>query len=167
MRPTLKLQPNAPFTRAALGEDLNKIRQAIIAQGRLAPQLNDPKVTLDEAGNAVTIDLTGGIGPKVDVRVQNYTINQKTQRALLPVTREGNIDLSAIEEGRRRLRNKLQSEGYFFADITYTCTVTPPVSTAIATSGTEESCQNLNAADLSGRNVQIVYDVDHGRRFKL
>jgi len=167
VRPTLKLQPNAPFTRGALGEDLSRIRQAIIALGNLAPQLNDPKVTLNDAGNAVTIELTGGIGPKVDVRVQHYDVSPKVQRALLPVTREGNIDLSAIEEGRRRLRNKLQSEGYFFADITYTCTVTPPVSTAVATNGTSATCENLNAADLSGRSVQIVYDVDRGRRFKL
>ncbi len=168
VRPTLKLQQSAPFTRAALGEDLNKIRQAIIAQGRLAPQLNDPKVTLNEAGNGVTIDLTGGVGPHVDVEVKNYELSQKTQRALLPVTREGNIDLSAIVEGERRLRNRLQSEGYFFAEITYTCAVTPPVSTTAAAPATpEESCENLNARDLSGRNVRIVYDVDRGRRFKL
>ena len=167
VRPALKLQQNAPFTRAALGEDLNKIRQAIIALGNLAPQLDDPKVTLNDAGNAVVIDLTGGIGPKVDVEVRNYEVSPKTQRALLPVRREGNIDYSAIEEGRRRLRNKLQAEGYFFAEINYTCTVSPPLPTTIAQNGTEETCQNLNATELSGHNVQIVYDVDPGRRFKL
>ena len=30
--------------------------------------------------------------------------------------REGNIDVSAIEEGARRLRNKLQEDGYFFTE---------------------------------------------------
>ena len=45
-------------------------------------------------------------------------MSEKTARELLPVKREGNIDVSAIVEGARRLRNKLQEEGYFFAEVT-------------------------------------------------
>ncbi|MBD0325755.1 MAG: hypothetical protein ICV68_04955, partial [Pyrinomonadaceae bacterium] len=41
VRPDLKLQPNTPFTRAALGEDINRIRDAIIKSDHLAPQLED------------------------------------------------------------------------------------------------------------------------------
>src|SRR6185312_7445260 len=37
IRPTLALQPGAAFTRQALGEDVTKIRQAIIDKGNLAP----------------------------------------------------------------------------------------------------------------------------------
>ncbi len=105
------------FTREALGEDIKRIRDAIIAQGNLAPQLQDPRVERDDQTNRITINLQGGIGPKVNVVIKDYELNEKTQRELLPVKREGNIDLSAIEEGARRLRNKLQEEGYFFAEV--------------------------------------------------
>src|SRR5687767_5144268 len=108
LRPQLRLQAGAFFTREALAEDIKTIRAAIIAQGNLAPQLEDPRVARENETNRITINMQGGIGPKVNVVIQDFELKEKTQRELLPVMREGNIDLSAIEEGARRLRNKLQ-----------------------------------------------------------
>jgi outer membrane protein insertion porin family len=166
VRPSLKLQTGAPFTRPALGEDINRIRQAIIALGYLAPQLNDPQVTLDAAGTQVTVSLTGGIGPAVTVTIHDYQLKEKTARALLPIKREGSIDFSVITEGERRLRNKLQEDGYFFAEVTSVCSVTPPMPDMPA-NGTQEACQSLNPAELTGHTVNITYNVERGRRFKL
>jgi outer membrane protein insertion porin family len=166
VQPTLRLQPGSPFSRAALGEDLNRIRQAIIAQGYLAPELDDPRTTLDPGGTSIALSVTGAIGPKVEVTVKNYELSEKLAKELLPVKREGTIDQSAIVEGGRRLRNKLQEEGYFFADVPAVCTVTPPTE-ATVTNGTAETCENLNPSDLNGRTVNITYDVEQGRRFKL
>lgn len=166
LRPQLLLQPGAFFTREALAEDVKRIREALIAQGNLAPQLEDPRVERDNETNRITINIQGGIGPKVNVVLQDFELNEKTQRELLPVKREGNIDLSAIEEGARRLRNKLQEEGYFFAEVTPVCSVVPPVIGTPA-SDTRESCENLDPNALSGRTVEIKYQIDKGRRFKL
>lgn len=174
VRPTLKLQPGAPFTRSLLGEDVGRIRQAIINLGYLAPQLDDPQVSLDSATNLVTINLKGGIGPKVSVAVNGYEMKEKRARELLPVKREGNIDLSAIVEGERRLRNKLQEEGYFFAEVSSICSVDgrAPAETAAevqegVTNTALQTCENLNPEELSGHAVQITYNVERGRRFKL
>lgn len=166
VRPSLELQPGVPFTRTLLGEDFNRIRQAIINSGHLAPQLNDPQVTLDSERNLIDINLTGGIGPKVEVAVAGYEVGDKKARELLPVRREGSLDYSAIVEGERRLRNQLQENGYFFAEVTAICTVTPPTP-AIITNGTPETCEGFDPTELSGRTVAIRYDVDRGRRFKL
>ncbi|MDT4897711.1 MAG: outer membrane protein insertion porin family [Acidobacteriota bacterium] len=167
VRPKLKLQPGTPFTRSALGEDITLIRQAIIAKGFLAPQLEDEHFVLDPATNQVTISLKGGVGPVVDVAVKNYDLKEKTLRSLLPIKREGNIDISAIVEGERRLRNKIQESGYFFAEVTEICTVTPPVTDSAALNGTREMCENLNPEQLTGRTINITYEVEPGRRFKL
>ena len=166
IRPQLQLQPGAFFTREALGADQKRIRDAIIEQGNLAPQLDDPRVERDVETNRITINMQGGIGPKVNVVIQDYDISEKTQRELLPVKREGNIDLSAIEEGARRLRNKLQEEGYFFAEVTAVCSVQPPVI-GTPTDEPRESCENLNPETLSGRTVEIQYQIEKGRRFRL
>lgn len=166
VRPLLRLQPEALFTREALAEDIKRIRDAIIAQGNLAPQLSDPRVERDAERNRMTISLQGSIGPKVNVVIKDFEISEKTQRELLPVKREGNIDLSAIEEGARRLRNKLQEEGYFFAEITPVCSVTPPLPASDA-NGTGGPCDNLDPDTLSGRTVEIQYQIDKGRRFRL
>ena len=165
VRPKLKLETDDPFSRSALSDDINTIRQAIIKTGHLAPHIEDPQITMRE-DNRVTIELDGGVGPAVHVEVTNYAISSKTLTTLLPIKREGNIDLSAIVEGQRRLTNKLQENGYFFADVTYTCSVTPPVPNTVA-NGTTELCENLDPENLTGHTVGIVYNVERGRRFKL
>jgi len=200
VRPQLRLQPGAPFSQAAFDEDLARLRQAAIEQGYLAPQI-ESGFTLDSVGNLVTVNAAGGVGPKVNVRVEGFELSQKRQRELLPVLREATIDYSAVEEGRRRLQIRLQEQGHFFADVTARCSVdapppaprpaaaTPtaqtqpppaPISPAAQTPqpGTEElpptqtgmadaSCQVLNPGELSGRTVNILYEIEPGRRFRL
>jgi len=163
---TLQLQPGSPFTREALGNDVTKIRQALIAQNFLAPQLEDARVERDAEKNTIAVDLNGTVGPKVTVTVPDYPMSEKTARDLLPVKREGNIDISAIVEGARRIRNKLQEQGYFFTEVTPACTVTPPVP-ELGANGEAGTCEVLNPENLTGRNVEIRYDIERGRRFKL
>lgn len=163
---SLTLQKGVPFTRDALAADVARVRDAIIASGFLSPILDDARVERDADNNTVSIRLNGARGPKVAVSVKNYEISEKTQRELLPVKREGNVDYSIIVEGERRLRNKLQEQGYFFAEVSHTCTVAnqPP---DLGPNGTDETCQNLNPQALTNNSVEIVYDVDRGRRFRL
>src|SRR5215213_10582592 len=113
---SLPLQPNVSFTRDALADDVKRVRDALINLGFLSPALDDARVERDAEKNTVRILLKGVVGPKVNVVVKDYEISEKTQRELLPVKREGNVDFSAIVEGARRVRNKLQEDGYFFAD---------------------------------------------------
>ena len=152
MRNSLTLQPGVPFTRDALAADVNRVREALVAAGFLSPVLDDARVERDAEKNTIRIFLKGVVGPKVNVVVKNYEMSEKTQRELLPVKREGNIDFSAIVEGARRIRNKLQEDGYFFAEVTQTCTVSNPPAD-LGPNGTEETCQNLNPTPLTGHNV--------------
>ncbi|HET9478662.1 MAG TPA: POTRA domain-containing protein [Pyrinomonadaceae bacterium] len=166
VRNSLTLQPGVAFTRDDLATDVNKIRDALIAARFLSPVLEDPRVERDAEKNTVQISLTGAVGPTVQVSVTNYEISEKAQRELLPVKREGNIDYSAIVEGARRIRNRLQEDGYFFAEVTEICRVNNPPP-ELGSNGTQETCQNLNPTVLSGHNVEIEYQVERGRRFRL
>ena len=165
-RNSLSLQPSVPFTRDALATDVNRIRDALVAAGFLSPVLEDPRVELNAEANTIKLSLTGAVGPKVSVQVKNYEISDKTQRELLPVMREGNVDYSAIVEGARRIRNKLQEDGYFFAEVTQICSVSNPPAD-LGPNGTEETCQNLNPIPLTGHTINIEYQVEQGRRFRL
>ena len=173
LRPDFRLKPGATFTQEALGQDIARVRAAIIAQGRLAPRLAEPDVRFDPAANRISVSLKGSIGPKVEVLVAGYDIGEKRERELLPVRREGTIEPSAIEEGRRRLRNRLQEQGYFFAEVNAVCTVNPPLApppeTAPLPGGLDEfgTCDMLNPDELGSRDVKITYEVERGRRFKL
>jgi len=162
---SLALQPGVAFTRQTLSEDLNRVRQALIGKSYLAPALDEPQVVRDAEKNQITITLSGSVGPKVNVAVENYKVSEKTARELFPIKRVGNIDTSAIVEGGRRLRNKLQEDGYFFAEVTPVCSVTP--SLPGVANGTRETCDSLNADELAGHTVDITYQAEQGRRLKL
>ncbi len=166
VRPTLRLHSQTPFTRETLAEDARKIRQAIIDSGHLAPLLDDPRVVRDAEKNLINIEFKGTVGPNVKVVVEDYPMSEKTATELLPVKREGNIDQSAIVEGARRLRNKLQEDGYFFAEVTPVCTVAP-ATPELGENGTATTCETLNPETLSAHSVEIRYDIERGRRFKL
>ncbi|HZM97909.1 MAG TPA: POTRA domain-containing protein, partial [Pyrinomonadaceae bacterium] len=166
VRSSLTLQPAVAFTREALATDVNRVKEALITAGFLSPVLEDARVERDPEKNSVRIILNGAVGPKARVAILNYEMSEKTQRELLPVKREGNIDYSAIIEGARRIRNKLQEDGYFFADVTQKCTVSNPPAD-LGPNNTEETCENLNPVTLTGHEVIIEYQVDQGRRFRL
>ena len=172
IRASLKLQPGANFSQAALGDDIARIRQAIIGGGHLAPRIDEPDIRLDSATNRISVKLTGSIGPRVEVHLEGYDLNEKRQRELLPVKREGSIEYSAIVEGARRVRNRLQEDGYFFAEVTPTCTVMPPLApppdaVALQAGAEPDICQLINPDELANSNVVINYEVTRGRRFKL
>ena len=166
VRSSLTLQPAIPFTRETLATDVSRVREALITAGFLSPVLEDARVERDPDKNTVRVVLNGAVGPKARVAILNYDISEKTQRELLPVKREGNIDYSAIIEGARRIRNRLQEDGYFFADVTQKCTVSNPPPD-LGPNNTEETCENLNPNTLTGHEVIIEYQVDQGRRFRL
>ena len=165
IQPTLTLRAGTLFTREALAEDIKRVRQAIIDKGFLAPTIGDARVERDPEKNTIAIRLVGSVGPTVTVSVPDYEMSKKTAQELLPVKREGNIDPSAIVEGGRRIRNRLQEDGYFFAEVTPVCTVTPAVN-GVA-NGTWETCDALNPDQLAGHTVDIVYQIERGRRFRL
>jgi outer membrane protein insertion porin family len=166
VKPLLSLQPGTPFTRDALAADVKRVRDAILALGHLSPTIDDPRLEREEGKNLISISLGGAVGPRVNVAVKNFEISDKTARDLLPVKREGNIDYSAIIEGARRIRNKLQEQGYFFADVSQICTVKNPPA-QFGPNGTDEACQNINSASLTGTIIDIDYVVEKGRRFRL
>lgn len=164
----LKLQPGAHFTQSLLGEDVARVRRAVIETGHLAPRFEEPEIRLDSATNHISVALKGSVGPKVVVNVTGYELSEKRRRELLPVEREGTIDYSAIVEGERRIRNRLQGEGYFFNEVTAVCAVTPPLAPPPDTLGAEfNPCELLNPEELANSNVAITYEVTRGRRFKL
>jgi hypothetical protein len=139
--------PRSPATERAFHarrarRDLAKIRDALVAVNFLSPVLNDARVVRDAETNRVNIELTGAVGPKVDVKITNYELSEKAQHDLLPVKREGNIDYSAIIEGERRMRNKLQEDGFFFARSLKS--VASPIRRRTWDQRHQETCENLN-----------------------
>ncbi|HKP70161.1 MAG TPA: POTRA domain-containing protein [Pyrinomonadaceae bacterium] len=168
----IKLHTGEKFTRADLQLDVEKIRRLLRDDDFLAPSIDDPRVVYDSEKNAVTIELNGKVGPKVEVEVEaeHDRVGNRTQNKILPVKREGTLDFAAIVEGERRLESHYQEQGYFFVNVTPVCAIEPPLDqtdSGTIKNDTEFLCSALNSANLDDKKVILKYRVDLNRQLKL
>lgn len=168
----LKLHAGEEYSRDRMMADVAKVRDLLKKDNFFAPELDEPKITYDSDANTISVVLTGKVGPTVDVVVDTPKgkISSSVQTTLLPIKREGTLDYSAIVEGERRLENYYQEKGYFFADVTPTCSSTPSLvdteNSPIA-NDTEFLCSFLGGEDLMGHKVEVKYKVDLDRKLTL
>lgn len=167
VRRSFKLKEGSPYTREAFANDVEKLRKALIENGFLAPVVNDAQPVYDSSNNTIRLSVVGRVGPNVEVTVTDFKLSKSEQRELLPVNREGIVDISTIVEGQRRLRNKLQLDGYFFAEVNYACTAVPELADNSIPNNTEQLCALLNPEDIGSRKITVNYLVDEGRQFTL
>src|SRR5215204_1134675 len=172
VREKLKLQPGELYTREKLTRDLERIREALRDENFFAPVLNEERVVFAPETNTINITLTGKVGAIINVTVESKgeKVGEGTQKKLLPIKREGSLDYSAIVEGERRLENYFQEKGYFFADVTSTCSIQPAFSEAEASYTVNETtllCSSLSGADLMNRTVEVKYQANLNRRLRL
>ncbi len=168
----IKLKTGEKFARETLAKDVERIREVLKKEGRLAPELNEPRVIYERETNSISIELTGKQGPLVEVEVEaeKDRIGEGTQNRLLPIRREGTLDYTAIIEGERRLENYYQEKGYFFADVISVCSVEPELvdgDSQVLKNDTEFLCSALSSYALDDRHVTVKYRVDLNRRLKL
>ncbi len=169
---SLKLVPDAIFTRDLLQGDTERVRSALIKERYLAPAMNESKAVYDGDSNTVAVEISGKSGPEVEVVVEtgNGKLGNQTRDRLLPVARDGTLEYAAIIEGARRLENYYQEQGYFFTHVTPVCSIVPAVdsgSQSIVAAESEALCSSLSSADLENKKAIVKYRVDLDRRLKL
>lgn len=158
---SLKLKSGSLYDDESRELDIERIRVALQDQEFFVPNLEEVSVVL--VGEAeVDLSITGLAGPRVDISVDagREKISTEDLLKLLPVKRLGSLELSAIVEGKQRLERYLQEKGYFFAEVTPTCDVSPIPEDLKAqgiSGGSESMCGYLSSLDLLNKEVDIVY----------
>ncbi len=168
----LVLKPDTYFSRERLTKDLEAIRKFLREKDFVAPELDEPRVTYDNVKNTISIELSGKVGPVVRVTLdtEKEKIGESALTTLLPIKREGTLDYAAIVEGERRLETYYQEKGFFFANVTPTCSVDPPITdgqTVPIPNDSEFLCSTLGSADLLNRTVEVKYKVSLNRKLRL
>lgn len=169
---TFKLEKGKPYSRDRLLADVVKVRNILKKDDFLAPEIDEPRPKYDGDTNTISISILGRSGPTAKVSVDSPVgkVPSSSQNTLLPVKRDGTLDFSAIVEGERRLENYYQEQGYFFADVTPFCSVTPQITdieNVPIANETQFLCQFLGGEDLMGRAVAIKYVVKPDRKLTL
>lgn len=112
-------KPGEVFSRTQLQKDVDAIKDLLFSRGYFDARIDDPVVEYDEAKNEVAVSLTGVAGPLVKVDVTGFDLSDKAKRQLLPIFADGGLEDFVLEDGRRKLSDSIQRQGYFFADVEY------------------------------------------------
>jgi outer membrane protein insertion porin family len=140
----LKFSSKTAITAAGLSRNNERLKKFLVNQGYLGASGVLTRGAYDPESNQVPLTVAVTAGPRVRVEIEGARLSKSQQRKLIPIFEEGAVDDDLLQEGRRNIRDYLQRQGYFDADVQV------------------HSQQN----DQQGVRV-ITYDITRGDRFRL
>jgi len=139
-----KIHPHDWVRFDIVSRALQRLRKKYQKRDRLEAQIALRDKKYNPAANTVDYTFEVDRGPTVDVEVEGASLSSGQLKKFVPVFEENAVDSDLLNEGRRNIRDYLQSRGYFDAKIQV----------------------KENRPANSGK-VHIIYDVDKGERQKL
>jgi outer membrane protein insertion porin family len=143
-RAKLSSKKQIELTAARLSHGSDRLRKFLVNQGFLSASALITPQTYDPSANRVPLKMTVEAGPRVRIEIAGTHLTKGKQRKLFPIFAEGAVDDDLLQEGRRNLRDYLQSQGYFDADV------------KVSSESTDKPVERV-----------IHYDVSRGDRFRL
>jgi outer membrane protein insertion porin family len=147
----LKINPGKELTSARIQRGTERIRKFLVKKGHLNARASVRRGEYDRAKNTIPLELEVTEGPRVEIAVTGVKISGGQLKRLVPVYQEGSVDVDLLEEGKRNIRERLERDGFFDAEVEYE-TATKEVQRSGGWKGTEEV---------------ITYKVERGDRHKL
>ncbi len=174
LRSRLRLKPKTQITSEQLNSSVDRERKWLAKQGYLGASVSITRGAYEAAKNEVPLDVNISAGLNVRVEVRGAKISSATLHRLIPVYEEGAVDEDLLQEGRRNLRDYLERQGYFDADVSYVTSVEPAKEAAAATpdpqqplvSNARANAESGSAAIESSAEV-ITYRIERGARRRL
>ncbi len=156
LRGRLKLAPGTLITSERINQGIERVRTWLVDRGYLGARVTIARGAYDPQTNRLPLEARLLAGRNIQVRIEGADISSRTLRRLLPIYAEGAVDEDLLQEGRRNLRDYLQADGYFDAEVDYTTSgmLTPD----------ESAAQPRAPAD---NIATITYDVTRGPRHRL
>ncbi len=147
----LKIKPGVELTSARIQRGTDRIRKFLVKKGHLNARAVVRRGEYDRAANLISLELDVTEGPRVQIAITGVKISNGQLKKLVPVYQEGSVDVDLLEEGKRNIRERLERQGYFDAEVEYT-TATKEMQQSGGWKGTAEV---------------ITYTVERGERHKL
>src|SRR6266481_4394483 len=147
-----KLKVGRGLTAAHVQRGTSRVRKFLVKKGHLNARAVVRRLTYDAKSNTIPLELEVTEGPLVQIAVTGAKFSGGVLKKLVPVYQEGAVDVDLLEEGKRNIRERLERQGYFDADVDYK-TETHEVK---SNSGVAQTTEEI-----------IAYTVERGERHKL
>ncbi len=141
-----KLSHKDEMTEARLTRASQRLKKYLVSQGYLGAGVLVTHGSYEAQSNSVPLTLEITTGPRIRVELSGAKIRGGERRKLLPIYSEGAVDEDLLQEGRRNVRDYLQRQGYFNANVD------------VASRDEQEDARNVRI---------IVYEISRGDRFRL
>src|SRR3984957_131426 len=148
----LKMKAGQAVTVARIQRGTDRIRKFLVKKGRLSARAAVRRGEYNAAKNTVPLELEVTEGPQVQLAVTGAKLSKGELKRLIPVYQEGAVDTDLLEEGKRNVRERLERDGYFDAQVNYTTETRVVQGKEQKSKGTEEV---------------ITYHIERGERHKL
>lgn len=139
-----KMKAKIEMTGARLSRSSQRLKKFLVNQGYLGAGVLITPGTYDAGSNLVPLHYEVTAGPRVQIEVNGARLSNGKLHKLLPIYAEGAVDEDLLQEGRRNIRDFLQREGYFDADV-----------------------QVSSREDAQKGERVLVYEIARGDRFRL
>ena len=145
-----KMKPGQAITSARLQRGTERVRKFLAKKGHLSARVTVRRGEFDAAKNAAAIFLEVTQGPRVEVSVNGAKFSEGELKRLIPIYQEGAVDPDLLEEGKRNVRERLERQGYFDADVSY-----------------KIGMRDVKTSAWQGMQETITYTVERGDKHKL
>ena len=146
-----RLKQGSTLTIARVQSATSRIRKFLEKKGHLSERVSVRRGEYLAATNSLPLTLDVIAGPTVHITVVGAKFSRSQLRKLIPIYQEASVDVDLLEEGKRNLRERLERDGYFDANVVY----------AVA----DDRANGKNVQSKTGSET-ITYTVDRGLRFK-
>jgi outer membrane protein insertion porin family len=145
-----KLKAGQAITSAHLQRGTERVRKFLGKKGHLSARVTVRRGEYDAAKRSIPLQLEVTQGPRVQLTVSGAKFSSGELKKLIPIYQEGAVDTDLLEEGKRNIRERLERDGYFDADVSY----------KIDTS-------EVKTGSWRGTQETIAYTVERGDKHKL
>jgi outer membrane protein insertion porin family len=145
-----KMKPGQAITSARLQRGTERVRKFLAKRGHLSSRVTVRRGDYHTEKNAIPIFLEATQGPRVEVSVNGAKFSGSELKKLIPIYQEGAVDPDLLEEGKRNIRERLERQGYFDADVSY-----------------KIEMHDVKTSVWQGTQEAITYTVERGDKHKL
>lgn len=114
-----KLKAGKGLTAAHVQRGTSRVRNFLVKKGHLNARAVVRRGVYDAKSNTIPLELDVTEGPLVRVAMTGAKFSGGTLKKLVPVYQEGAVDADLLEEGKRNIRERLERDGYFDAEVEY------------------------------------------------
>jgi outer membrane protein assembly complex protein YaeT len=108
-----------PMTQTRVSQALESVRALYQRENRLEARVSLESMKYDPQANTATPTLQIDAGPRILVNTIGAKISKGQLQHYVPIFEEHSVDDDLLLEGQHNLRDYLQSQGYFEAEVAY------------------------------------------------